>query len=37
MNVRFLKSKYQIIGSFFSFFIWLGINDWYDIILKHIF
>jgi len=37
MKARFLKSKYQRVGSFFSSSIWPGINDWYDTILEHTF
>jgi len=37
MKARFLKSMYQRVGSFFSSSIWPGINDWYDLILKHTF
>jgi len=37
MKARFLKFKYQRVWSFFSSSIWLDINDWYDVILEHIF
>jgi len=37
MKARFLKNKYQRVGSFFSSSIWPGINDWYDVILEHTF
>jgi len=37
MKARFLKSKYQRVGSFSSSSIWLGINDWYDVILERTF
>jgi len=37
VKALFLKSKYQRVGSFFSFIIWPGINDWYDVILEHTF
>jgi len=37
MKARFLKNKYQRVGSFFSSSMWPGINDLYGVILEHTF
>jgi len=35
MKARFFRSKYQKIFIFYSFYIWLGIKDFYNVVLEN--